>query len=478
MRFAATTVLLVSSAVAALVRCSGPGLASSPPQLHVGQQVSAETLAPLAPLETSEVEHRLLDRAWVAAGEDALAHPTTVKLPYAEAGGFLGSEPSARAFAFEGSEGQVVKIVLARSEAQGSPLFVDGNIRVELFLEQTQRGEQTHALLAELVTSEPSLWFRLPVTASYVVRLAPEPLTDALYRLSVELEAALPFPVKGRSEDAVRSLFGMPRDSGLRHHEGVDIFAPRYTPVVAVADGQATPRENQLGGNTVWLSTPGMSYYYAHLERATVSPGQRVRVGDVIGYVGNSGNAATTDPHLHFGIYRWGRGAVDPFPLLQARRFREPSRGLPDSRLVQASARRACRIAPRVHVHDVAAFGCAMQVGTASDAHASTIAGDCRDLLSTDGPVSPEARPESPRGSPLAPHLGSQRVVQWQTAQPLPVDDLPTTLAPVNFDPGPALEVSQAPDADGLHLTCELASMARAGALGAGVEQRLRARVF
>jgi len=228
----------------------------------------------------------------------------------------------------------------------------------------------------------------------------------------------------------------------------------------------------------VWLSTPGMSYYYAHLERATVSPGQRVRVGDVIGYVGNSGNAATTDPHLHFGIYRWGRGAVDPFPLLQARRFREPSRGLPDSRLVQASARRACRIAPRVRVHDVAAFGCAMQVGTASDAHASTIAGDCRDLLSTDSPVRPEARPESPRGSPLAPHLGSQRVVQWQTAQPLPVDDLPTTLAPVNFDPSPALEVSQAPDADGLHLTCELASMARAGALGAGVEQRLRARVF
>ena len=60
MRFAATTVLLVSSAVAALVRCSGPGLASSPPQLHVGQQVSAETLAPLAPLETSEVEHEQL----------------------------------------------------------------------------------------------------------------------------------------------------------------------------------------------------------------------------------------------------------------------------------------------------------------------------------------------------------------------------------------------------------------------------------
>lgn len=473
MRFAATSVLLVFSAAAALVRCSDPGLASNPPQLHVGQQVSAETLAPLAPLaplETSEVEHRLLDRAWLAAGEDALAHPTMVKLPYAESGGFLGSEPSARAFAFNGSEGQVVKIVLARSEAQGSTVFVDGNIRVELFLVQTQRGEQTHALLAELVTSEPSLWFRLPVAASYVVRLEPEPLTDALYRLSVELEAALPFPVKGRSEDAVGSLFGMPRDAGLRHHEGIDIFAPRYTPVVAVADGEATPRENELGGNTVWLSTPGRSYYYAHLERAAVSPGQRVRVGDVIGYVGNSGNAATTDPHLHFGIYRWGRGAVDPFPLLQARRFREPSLGRPDTRLVQVSARRPCRIAPRVHVHDVAAFGCAMQVGTAADAHASTIAADCRarDLLAPETAVSSEALPESP--------LGAKRVVQWQTAEPLPVDaHAPATVAPVEFDPSPALEVSPAAGADGLHLACELASMARAGSQG---EQRLRARVF
>jgi hypothetical protein len=105
----------------------------------------------------------------------------------------------------------------------------------------------------------------------------------------------------------------------------VDIFAPRMTPVLTVADGLATPRENHLGGHTVWLSTPGVSYYYAHLERAAIAAGERVRRGDVLGYVGNTGNAITTDPHLHFGVYRWGRGAVDPVPLLDARRFAEPA---------------------------------------------------------------------------------------------------------------------------------------------------------
>src|SRR5690606_2281487 len=62
-------------------------------------------------------------------------------------------------------------------------------------------------------------------------------------------------------------------------------------------------------------------YYYAHLERAAFDSARRVRAGDVLGYVGNSGNAATTPPHLHFGVYRWGRGAVDPLPLIGAAHF-------------------------------------------------------------------------------------------------------------------------------------------------------------
>jgi hypothetical protein len=101
----------------------------------------------------------------------------------------------------------------------------------------------------------------------------------------------------------------------------VDIFAPRRTPVLAVADGRASYRVSNLGGHSIWLNTPGVSYYYAHLERVAVGGGERVRAGDIVGYVGDSGNAASVGPHLHFGIYKWGSEPVDPLPLLEERRF-------------------------------------------------------------------------------------------------------------------------------------------------------------
>jgi murein DD-endopeptidase MepM/ murein hydrolase activator NlpD len=431
MRLKAKTALAVCAAAACLAGCGDKPVASAP-VVPVSRGIPAEAL------ETHEIERRLLDQAWVDAAEIALAKPTVVELPYAEWGGFLGSEPDARGFAFSGSEGQVVKVALARPETNDSSVFADGNIRVELFVIQARSGELAHVRLAEIPAGESALWFRLPMGASYVVRLQPEPLTDALYRLSVELEAALPFPVKGRAEDAVGSLFGMARDSGARHHEGIDIFAPRLTPVVAVADGRATPRENKLGGKTVWLSTPGTSYYYAHLERVAVGSGQRVRAGDVLGYVGNSGNAVTTDPHLHFGIYRWGRGAVDPFPLLQARRFVEPPAGMPDSQLMQASLRGSCAATPRSapRVRNVAAHGCAMRIDSAAE---GLPAGAWADCLGGSLPLaSAAADSESPSR------------FQWEAAAPLSVDAPSALIVPVDFDPaGAVFEKPPIDDADG-----------------------------
>jgi murein DD-endopeptidase MepM/ murein hydrolase activator NlpD len=445
---------------ACLGGCSDPN-AARPPSVRASEDVAT------ARLETAEVERRLLDRAWVEAAEGALTKPTVVELPYAEWGGFLGSEPNARSFAFTGSEGQVVKVALARPDPAESAVFVDGNIRAELFLVQARDGELTHVRLAEIPPGEQALWFRLPAGASYVVRLQPEPLTDALYRLSVELEAALPFPVKGRADDAVGSLFGMPRDAGARHHEGIDIFAPRLTPVLAVADGRATPRENKLGGNTVWLSTPGTSYYYAHLERATVRSGERVRAGDVIGYVGNSGNAATVEPHLHFGIYRWGRGAVDPFPLLLARRFAERPAGFPDSQLVQASLRRTCVPAPRAR--NVAAYGCALRIGAAIEGLSSAEAFDC---LSRDLPLPGDDVNRELPGT-----------FEWTAAAPLSVDDGTAIVVPVDFDPAGAVFEAPAEDGDSSLLACELASAAGSASrpttlLRASVQQPHRVMAF
>ncbi|MEJ7667034.1 MAG: peptidoglycan DD-metalloendopeptidase family protein [Hymenobacter sp.] len=126
------------------------------------------------------------------------------------------------------------------------------------------------------------------------------------------------FPVKGRTDQAIGSLWGSERDKGARRHEGVDIFAPRGTPAVAATDGYITRTgESKLGGLVVWLAdNQGQNLYYAHLDKQLVQPGQRVRAGDTLGLVGNTGNARTTAPHLHFGIYRGGRGAVDPWPFL------------------------------------------------------------------------------------------------------------------------------------------------------------------
>ncbi|MGB3774939.1 MAG: M23 family metallopeptidase, partial [Leeuwenhoekiella sp.] len=73
-----------------------------------------------------------------------------------------------------------------------------------------------------------------------------------------------------------------------------------------------------LGGKQVWLRSGifGNSLYYAHLDSIIASTGQRVKVGDTLGLVGNTGNARTTPPHLHFGIYKRGRGAINPLPFV------------------------------------------------------------------------------------------------------------------------------------------------------------------
>lgn len=117
------------------------------------------------------------------------------------------------------------------------------------------------------------------------------------------------------------STFGAPR-SGGRSHEGNDIFAPMGTPLLATENGViANMGTGILGGIKLWLvGESGTEYYYAHLIAYAegITDGTRVEAGDVIGYVGNTGNAITTPPHLHFEIHPDGGEAIDPYPLLHA----------------------------------------------------------------------------------------------------------------------------------------------------------------
>ena len=113
--------------------------------------------------------------------------------------------------------------------------------------------------------------------------------------------------------------WGFPR-SGGRRHKGVDMFAARGTPVVAVVDGRIKFSSNSLGGRSTHLySDNGTVYYYTHLDAhpSGISSGQRVAKGTIVGYVGNSGNARYTSPHNHFEIRPNGR-AVNPYPTVRA----------------------------------------------------------------------------------------------------------------------------------------------------------------
>ena len=123
-------------------------------------------------------------------------------------------------------------------------------------------------------------------------------------------------PVQGGA--AFANTWGAPR-SGGRRHKGVDMFNARNTPLVAVVDGRVRFSSNSLGGlSTHVYSDAGVTYYYTHLEShpTNISSGQRVSAGTIVGYLGNSGNARYTSPHVHFEI-RPGGVAVNPYPTVR-----------------------------------------------------------------------------------------------------------------------------------------------------------------
>ena len=151
------------------------------------------------------------------------------------------------------------------------------------------------------------LWWGKPYWLPYAqlawLQTQPEPVAGSL-----------PHPVPGQR---FVDTWGAARSEG-RKHQGVDIFAKRGTPVLSTTQGVITRiGVDRLGGKFVGIQGPGRAWhYYAHLEDyADVREHQWVEVGTVIGYVGDSGNAKGTPPHLHYGIYTL-KGAVNPYTLI------------------------------------------------------------------------------------------------------------------------------------------------------------------
>jgi peptidoglycan LD-endopeptidase LytH len=138
----------------------------------------------------------------------------------------------------------------------------------------------------------------------------------------------LEVPVRGVARSELRDTFDEARRTN-ENHEAIDILAAHNTPVVAVEDGIiAKLFESKKGGTTIYQFDPSVryTYYYAHLDRYAhgLKEGNRVRRGDVLGYVGTSGNAPKDTPHLHFAIFQltdkkqWWQGTpIDPYDVLR-----------------------------------------------------------------------------------------------------------------------------------------------------------------
>ncbi len=266
-----------------------------------------------ASLTDAGLHETALARDWIAASRRSVEDAASVPLPFEEQGFIAPEEPGAMAYLITIERGQKLTAEVELSGEEDTRVFVD------LFRVPTSPDDPARPVVS--TDSLPGTFVHEPWRGGdFILRLQPELLRGGQYRVSLRLDAQLAFPVEGHGMRSAQSLFGVDRDGGRRSHAGVDIFAPRGTPVVATSEGVINRVEvTGLGGKVVWLrdSVRRANIYYAHLDSQHVANGDRVQPGDTVGFVGNTGNARTTPPHLHFGVYRRGEGAVDPAPFIR-----------------------------------------------------------------------------------------------------------------------------------------------------------------
>jgi murein DD-endopeptidase MepM/ murein hydrolase activator NlpD len=169
---------------------------------------------------------------------------------------------------------------------------------------------------------DKSLSLQAATTQSTVQSTDATPASTKVRSVVFKVSANWVCPVQG--PHSFTDTFGAPRYAGGYHtHKGTDIMCARDTPIVAVVSGvisRANPFDTGLGGITVWLrGDDGNSYYYAHLSsiQTGIKAGARVTPGQVIGFAGNTGDAAGGPVHLHFEIHPGGGAAIDPYLVLK-----------------------------------------------------------------------------------------------------------------------------------------------------------------
>lgn len=325
---------LFASVVIAAILASSIWIAYRSPALRttIARWLNVTAASPheryVSMLRASGLDGTALGRDWIAASETSLTKPTALELP----------SRATRVFKDTAAEAVAYRLNLQRGRRLELDVRFEGDARTEDTLTNRARdvtagGQPASTLvfidLYHVNEADPPtrvasheangapLIYDIARDGVYLLRVQPELLRGGRVTMTQRTLATLRFPIDGLTARAVQSVFGAARDAGARSHQGVDIFAARGTATVAVVDGFARPSTNGLGGIVVWLYDPlaGRTFYYAHLDRWAFDAASRVRAGDVIGYVGNTGNARGTSPHLHFGIYE--RGAIDPLPFIR-----------------------------------------------------------------------------------------------------------------------------------------------------------------
>lgn len=255
-------------------------------------------------MESANLTNKKLGRTWVAKGIDAINNPSqTIDFPFREGIFFQENSPEALGYIINYKKARTLTFKI--NTVAKEPF--------EVFIDLLEKKESLNSVLS-IQSSDTTFVYEDNSDQVLVLRLQPELLISGRVDIEIIDKPKLGFPVSGGNNKSIQSFWGVDRDGGARRHEGIDIFAKRNTPVLAVADGTISRvQETPIGGKVVWqrLSTLGQSIYYAHLDSQLVYEGQKVKKGEPVGLMGNTGNAISTAPHLHFGIYTAG-GAIDP----------------------------------------------------------------------------------------------------------------------------------------------------------------------
>lgn len=249
---------------------------------------------------------------WNRAFENAKNDSLQVILPYSESGIFSGQNFPVYSYNVQLKVGERIMVEVDK-QFDSSLVFID-LFRIE--------NDSVISLkyLKSAENNSSSLSSEIEKYSYYKIVVQPRMEISFPFALKLYVKPVYSFPISGGGNKNIQSFWADPREGGKRSHEGVDIFAPKGTPVLAVTDGIiGYTGEKGLGGKQVWLRDGifGKSIYYAHLDSIAVSKGKRVKLGDTLGFVGNTGNAKTTPAHLHFGIYKAAIGPVNPLSYIK-----------------------------------------------------------------------------------------------------------------------------------------------------------------